>query len=230
MRWYRAADGSQQLYLKDATIEDIAESELRAAHLMPATASPVVDIEAFIERHLKAILDAGASLEPTILGLTELRAGEPPRVLINRDLTDAAVEEDGFSGSLGRWRATLAHEASHVLLHRFLFELNTDQTTMFEGPEPESAHLFRCLKREVNFGARPGDPREVQANKGMAALLMPRTLYGEIARSAVSARTELELIEELARTFQVSRQATRIRLQTLGFLEHDGRYVLGLLS
>jgi hypothetical protein len=231
MRWYRANDGTQQLFIKDATLEEIAESELVRARLMPTADRPVVDIEAFIERHLGADLDAGAVLESTILGLTELRAGANPRVLVNRDLTDAALEIDAYSGKLGRWRATLAHEAAHVLLHGFVFELNADQTTLFssDGGEAEQ-RLFRCLKREVLFVSRSGrDPREVQANKGMAALLMPRTLFGSMARDGASRMTETELGDSLARAFEVSRQAAHIRLSTLGFLESGGRYVTGII-
>jgi hypothetical protein len=231
MRWYRAKDGSKQLFIRDATLEEIAESELRRANLMPTADRPVVDIETFIERHLGADLDAGATLEPGILGLTELRAGAKPRVIVNRDLTDAAVEVDTYSGTLGRWRATLAHEAAHVLLHGYLFELNADQTTLFSDTVAESEQrLFRCLKREVLFISRSGrDPREVQANKGMAALLMPRSLFGAMSRDGASGMTEAELTDSLARAFEVSRQAARIRLGTLGFLEPDGRYVVGIV-
>ena len=230
MRWYRANDGSQQLYIKDATLEEIAESELRRAGLMPVPDRPVVDIEAFIERHLGADLDPGAVLEPSILGLTELRAGTRPRVLVNRDLTDAALEIDAYSGTLGRWRATLAHEAAHVLLHGFIFELNADQTTLFStGTSEADGRLFRCLKREVLFVGRfSRDPREVQANKGMAALLMPKGLFGSMARDGASSMTEAELTDYLARAFEVSRQAG-IRLGTLGFLEPDGLYVSGII-
>lgn len=230
MRWYRAKDGNQQLFIKDATLEQIAETELARAGLMPTTNQPVVDIEAFIERHLGADLDAGAVLDSTILGLTELRAGAKPRILVNRDLTDAALEIDAYSGKLGRWRATLAHEAAHVLLHGFMFELNSDQTTLFSSVGHDAqARLFRCLKREVLFVGRSGrDPREVQANRGMAALLMPRSLFGSMARDRASRMTEAVLSDVLARAFEVSRQAATIRLGTLGFLEPDGRYVAGI--
>jgi IrrE N-terminal-like domain len=229
MRFYRGQDGSQQFFIKDAALDDLAESELARARLLPTAAAPAVDIEAFIERYLGALLDEGAELESTVLGLTELQVGRPPRVLINRDLSDAAFEEDPGSGTLGRWRATLAHEATHVMIHRVLFELNADQGTLFG--DDGAATMFRCLKREVAFAARPRDPRETQANKGMAGLLMPRTLFGQFARDGRrDSRNEPELIEDLARTFQVSRQAARIRLQSLGFLEPDGTYVKGLMS
>jgi Zn-dependent peptidase ImmA (M78 family) len=130
---------------------------------------------------------------------------------------------------LGRFRATLAHEATHVLIHRPLFELNADQGTLFE--EGDNQSLFRCLKRDVAFAARGRDPREVQANKGMAALLMPRSLYGQMARDRREAKVdEVTLISGLATAFAVSRQAARIRLQSLGFLEPDGTYVKSAIA
>jgi hypothetical protein len=230
IRWYRAADGSPQVYIKDSTIEEIAEVELYRAGLLPKDDQAVVDIEGFIERHLGANLDVGAELDADVLGLTELRAGSKAQVRINRDLTNAAVEVDVYSGTLGRWRATLAHEAAHVMLHSFLFELNADQETLFDNEPADQARLFRCLKREVVFAGRGGrDPREVQANKGMAALLMPRTLFGAQAREAAPTVTVDELVDQLARLFEVSRQATRIRLGTLGFIEPDGTYVTGIV-
>lgn len=229
MRFYRGQDGSQQFFIRDAAIDELAETELGRAGMLPTAIAPIVDIEGFIERHLGAELDEGADLEASVLGLTELRVGVRPRVLINRDLSDAAIEQDRGSGMLGRFRATLAHEATHVMIHRVLFELNADQATLFSVDEQETS-LMRCLKRDVAFAGRSRDPREIQANMGMAALLMPRTLYGELARAGRAAgREEQGLIEELASSFAVSRQAARIRLQSLGFLEPDGTYVQGLL-
>jgi hypothetical protein len=228
-RWYRAKDGSQQFFITDPALEELAEAELHRAGLMPKVAQPV-DIEAFIERYLGADLDYGADLEPGVLGLTELRAGAKPSVRISRDLTDAALEVDQYSGTLGRWRATLAHEAAHVLLHGFLFELNLGQEVMFDDLPAEDPRMLRCLKRDVVFARRGRDPREVQANKGMAALLMPKTLFGATARTMAQVMDEERLTGDIARMFEVSRQAGRIRLETLGFLEPDGTYVVGILA
>ncbi len=89
--------------------------------------------------------------------------------------------------------------------------------------------LMRCLKREVSFGGRGSDWREVQANRGMAALLMPRTTFHAWTRRAVVQNgldsaaqlkeTEAEVVaSRLADLFRVSKQAARIRLSTLGYL------------
>jgi hypothetical protein len=229
VRFYRGQDGSQQFFIKEGELEELAETELGRAMQVVTESDPIVDIERFVEHHLGAELDLGADLEPGVLGLTELRVGQPARVLVSRDLSDSAFAEEPGSGVLGRWRATVAHEAIHVMLHRILFELNADQGTFFDDDGAASTSLMRCLKRDVGFGIRPRDPREWQANKGMAALLMPRPLFAELARHEKDAgRTESDLVAWLATTFAVSRQAAGIRLSTLGFVEPDGTYVHGL--
>jgi hypothetical protein len=231
MRYYRDRNGAQQLYLTDAEIDQIAEDELRKAGLLPRVDSCRVDIEGLIERHLGAHLDVGATLDADILGTTEFWKGEPPVILINRELTDAAFEVDEFSGTLGRWRATLAHEATHVILHPLLFELNAAQESMFAPAERSEGEIVRCFKRDSSFAGRTNDPREYQANKGMAGLLMPRSVFGQVARDVLPAlKLVPAVVEHLARQFEVSRQATRIRLASLGFTSPAGELVAGLFS
>ena len=230
MHPYRDKNGLSQLWLSEEEIDDIVEGELGKAGLMPTFENCRVNIDGFVEHHLQAILDIGATLDADVLGVTELRPGEPASILINRELTDAAFEVDEYSGTLGRWRATVAHEASHVLLHRPLFELNVDQQSLF-GDVNADDPVIRCFKRDSSFGGRSTDPREWQANKGMAALLMPRSVFGEAARSAFSTNvTAKAIVERLARRFEVSREAARIRLSTLGFLDPAGAPTPGILS
>ena len=136
MRWYRGPDGDERLWLEPQEIETIMEDELQKADLLPSIDDPVVEIERFLEAHLLADLDQYADLDQDVLGVTEFRAGQPPRVLINKDLTGSAMGADWVApGIEGRWRATLAHEGVHILLHRVLFELNADQASLF-GAEP----------------------------------------------------------------------------------------------
>jgi hypothetical protein len=211
------------------------EAELRKASLLPKPDSPVVDIERFIERHLKVELDQYADLEPSILGLTEFFLGKSPKILINRVLTGSALDEDDSQpGILGRWRATLAHEAVHILLHRCLYEFAAGNMSLFTGDDvfgKGARKLHRCLKRDVSY--RPvSDWREVQANQGMAALLMPRALFLQVSRSEIDCmypggvlphNHEERLAAVLSSRFQVSRQAARIRLQTLGVVPTPGQ-------
>ena len=241
MRWNRRSDGTQSFYLTDGDINRTMEDELRKSGLYPTASDPVLDVERFIEQYLDVTLDQHAELEPTVLGLTEFFPEKRPRIQINRDLTGMADEEYSDVGDIGRWRATLAHEASHVLLHRLLFEFSQDQGILFEPAEPASPgqQLLRCLKRDFGtVGSR--DWREVQANKGMAALLMPRRLFLDLGGRRLealglsprqldrNAPQAYPLACEIAETFQVSRQAAGIRLETLGLFSRPGQQGLAL--
>jgi hypothetical protein len=240
MNRFRGRDGTERLWYEAAEIEGIMESELAKANLLPTLDAPVVDIEKFIEGHLETQLDQYSELEPTVLGVTEFRPGERPLVQINKDLTDSALDDpDSPDFLLGRWRATLAHEGSHIILHRCLFQLNPQQRSLFDAPEgPEQQPVNRpqrCLKRDVTFGGSCGDWREVQANMGMAALLMPKPVFLDAFRRELNQagwsqlrieRNSIEaqaLVAKLATVFQVSRQATAIRFETLALLATPGQ-------
>jgi len=223
---YRTADGEQRVWYEEDEIERIMEDELRRADLLPARRGGVVDIEGFIERHLATSLDQYADLPPEVLGLTEFRPGKPPVVRINKDLTGSAMDADWCPpGVEGRWRATLAHEAAHVVLHGILFDVDLNQGRLFDGDASAggSPQLHRCLKRDVAYRTQPSDWREVQANRGMAALLMPRSAFTTAARgSGAGSGGDVDAaIRSLAELFGVSRQATTIRLRTLRFIRDD---------
>jgi hypothetical protein len=189
-----------------------------------------VDIEALAEAHLKLPLDYSADLPANVLGETRFVSGKPPKIFLNRDLTGSAFDDDDASpGMVGRWRATLAHEIGHVLLHRYLFELDSMQRGLFsqsaQGQKTE-AKLMRCLKRDVGYGGRGGsDWREVQANKAIGALLMPKPLIVGVLREERERRgittrsptaSELqEIVVVIAGRFTASKQAAAIRIEGL---------------
>jgi len=240
VKWYKSADGDQRIWYEQDEIELIATDELRRAHLYPTPISPVVDLEQFIEKHLRSKLDQYATLPDDVLGATEFTPGERPRVQINRALTASAVDEP-VAGAFGRWRATMAHEGSHILLHRVLFDLNPGQTMLFDVPVAESARLrlLRCLHRNI-VGRGGGDWREVQANRGMAALLMPQALFRDLTHVEMEALNltpralekdqdkVLELVRALARRCGTSQQAAGIRLETLALVPQTGSIALPL--
>lgn len=242
MRWSRDPLGRDRIWYSIDEIESIMEDEVRKAGLIPTPDHPSVDLEPFLERHLGAQLDQYASLPQDVLGQATFESGEPVHVAINADLTGALDEGGEGLSALGRWRATLAHEAAHVLLHRVLFEVPLSQAALFEDePEAEPVpKLMRCLKRDVSLSRTVYDWREVQANRGMAALLMPRRLFAGLAReergSLALASFPLagdsvdadRLTRRLAARFDVSRQAAAIRLRTLGLVAEPSAQTLGL--
>jgi hypothetical protein len=230
--------GEERLWFVDGEIETIVEVELTKAGLLPTLDSPVVNVERFVESHLNVQFDAYAALPADVLGQTDFRIGERPLVMINADLTGAAFDDDVSPlGLQGRWRATAAHEGCHVILHRCLFNLNPSQKSLFDLEEEvqgqEPSRLYRCLKREVSYARKASDWREVQANQGMAALLMPRPVFIAACRAEFE-RFGMERIDQhtaaaddlarrMAELFKVSRQAAAIRLNTLHLLSIPGQ-------
>lgn len=105
---------------------------------------------------------------------------------------------------------TLAHEATHVLLHRNLFPSDKGQGMLFalddESSDDGRHGTYQHLER--NEGRRgPVDYREVQANKGMAALLMPKGLFLALCDSE-RVRLGFEpdsLLEGAAETYQLAK-------------------------
>jgi hypothetical protein len=229
--------GEERLWFVDDEIETIAENELTKAGLLPTLDSPVVNVERFVETYLNVQFDPYATLPADTLGQTDFRIGDRPLVKINADLTGAALDDDDSPlGLQGRWRATVAHEGCHVILHRCLFNLNASQGSLFdsdEQAESQPMRLQRCLKRDVAYARAVSDWREVQANQGMAALLMPKPVFLAACRSEfatlgverINQRTALAdtLARKMAELFQVSRQAAAIRLGTLKVLAVPGQ-------
>jgi hypothetical protein len=185
---------------------------------MPKSAAPAVDIETFVEMHLGAVVDYAGDLPDTILGYTEFN--QPPRIVVSRRLTDLATASQASLGLRGRWRATLAHEAAHLLLHAHL-----------RGAGNLTPKLT-AQAISLSSVASKSDWREVQANMGMAALLMPRDLFLSEARrflerEPVFLPLEVEglpakrLVAILGEQFQTSLEATRLRLSTFGWVSRD---------
>jgi IrrE N-terminal-like domain len=160
-------------------------------------------------------------------------------VLIASALTEARDVEHAPTGVVGRWRATLAHEASRIFLHRYLFDPEMAQLAGRGGVAVlGEGGLMRCLHRDISPTVadwssmrRRSDWREVQANRAMAALLMPRRLFRRLALREMRqlgrgtppvAVPDVEVLATaLADLLQVSRQAARIRLDSGGLIARD---------
>jgi hypothetical protein len=103
---------------------------------------------------------------------------------------------------------------------------------LFDEASGQLDGRFRaCLRTEVATN-RASDWREVQANMGMATLLLPRPavatalrpmLLRERAIPPVASGTPVapRMIGEVTRLFAVSRQLARIRLVEIGLLAGD---------
>ena len=243
MKEYRSSTGERRLWFEENEIEWMMEDELRKAGLFPSVADPVVDLESLLEIHFGVKLDLHAVLDDDVLGVTHFLSGKKPLVSINKALTSQAETGDAPGGILGRWRATMAHEAGHVVLHRSLVEVPYEQGSFFsEITKGSTSSLLRCLKRDVSFSRGDYDWKEVQANRGMAALLMPARVFRGLTLDVVNANDFEDLSErlpetssaefsnlvrELSRRCEVSQEAARIRLVSLGLARISGETMFG---
>lgn len=136
--------------------------------------------------------------EPDVSGLLHQEPGEPPVIGVNS------------ATSANRQRFTIAHELGHLLC----------------GHDGQTLILDRTVQvnwRDRTSGAAT-DRQEIEANAFAAALLMPGAEVRERLSAAVRGRpvTDDELVNRLARTFAVSRQAMEYRLANLGLLSPSG--------
>ncbi len=176
-------------------------------------------------------LDMGADLtavEGDVEGVTEFCRGQKPVVRISSRLIGNPIMEN-------RLRTTLTHEFSHVEFHTFLFEL--EQTpSLFTDIETDNSlsSLSNKCKRDSIIGATEYDWMEWQAGYGCGAFLMPISDLIITAREfrqdnnlqlevlPVASPEGQLLIESVAKTFQTSKAAARVRLLQKRILYDDG--------
>jgi len=150
---------------------------------------PPVDVERLAKRLGLRVVEE--KLEGEISGML-YRDGERAVILINQD--DAPV----------RKRFSMAHELGHYHLH-----------------ESSSVFVDRRVRFRDSTSSQGIFKEEIEANSFAAELLMPESF---VLQETVRLRgrrfplSDEELIEELAKRFQVSRQAMEVRLANLGEL------------
>ena len=120
--------------------------------------------------------------------------------------------------NMGSYNFTLAHEVYHWYAHRaymLLRMVNAGQ----EHAKQESA-VQQCYVYNNGSSRTPAALAEIQANAVAARILMPRRAvvkkYKEFEKKYGTA--EEMVIADLAIFFEVSKQAMRIRLETLGIM------------
>jgi hypothetical protein len=174
---------------------------------------PTEAITAIIERDA-GDLDLRPDLsddEYEVFGYTVFPRGEKPRVIIARELWEQRHRSN-------RLRMTLGHEYGHVLLHMWLYDKYAS------AAEPQ-----RCHWRDLLPAERMADSAEWQAGYAGGALLMPESLIRRAVAAFFRERHEeppvmrncadaLTLSERVALTFDVSVEATTVRLAKLGYL------------
>lgn len=160
-------------------------------------------------------LDIYADLENEGTGIeaiTVFRHNEKPRVQLDKRLTAPNM--------INRFRSTLAHELFHVKFHRWLYELQWSQCSLFDS----SKNSARCHRQSI-VGAGKVDWLEWQAAYGGGAFLMPETFVrGECERFSrgvsrlpypIGSQEAQGMVKSIATLFEVSEDAANVRLRQL---------------
>jgi Zn-dependent peptidase ImmA (M78 family) len=152
--------------------------------------TPPVPVEQIAQR--KGVRLAFEPFEGDLSGML-YQGREDGLVIIAVNATNAHV----------RQRFTIAHELGHLLLHRNRVFVDKPVAVRYRD-----ARSSLAVSRE-----------EIEANRFAAALLMPREWVIDEANRWLERRPGIadeELVEALARGFDVSRQAMEYRLADLG--------------
>ena len=93
----------------------------------------------------------------------------------------AALDENSTQTGRHRTRSTLAHEVGHAILHEKLFVEKflhqRDQGLLFGKIERQQARKIVCRDTHIFGTPNRNEWWEIQANRFMSALLIPRPLF-----------------------------------------------------
>lgn len=149
----------------------MCEEALKNVGLLPSKAEPV-RIERFIEKRF-GVSPTYESMPAGVLGYTTFSGNGVRSVHVAEFL-----QEDASKVTERRLNSTLAHEAGHGLMHAHLFAFQDAGLSIF-GRDPDvSSTKVLCRDGEPAGRAGSYDGRwwELQANKAIGGLLLPRSL------------------------------------------------------
>lgn len=124
---------------------------------------PPIPVDDIIEAHLKIAIE-----------VRDLRAEYPEGDVLGAIyfndkliLVDQSLVPEDFPSMRGRYRFTVAHELGHWRLHRHLYLRRAGERSLLPDTAPRPDHVLR---------SHQSDPKEFQANRFAACLLMPREI------------------------------------------------------
>ncbi len=211
-------------FIPDKRIDRRAIEELQSVGLMPDKPEPVL-IDRFCDVKWGMPEDY-QYLQTGILGYAGFTYSGFDRIVINAEL-----EDDLSQTARRRVRSTIAHEIGHAILHEKMFVekmlFDKNQGLLFGEMERKPIMDVRrivCREGDV-FGSIGKSPwYEVQANKFMAAILMPKTLFYQVVEPFLLSYDDCSMsptmrmryygkIDEVSETFNVSREMARIAVE-----------------
>lgn len=246
----RVSVPSEVPFLKDKAIEEEAAlllSEYGEQH-KPITAPPI-PIDEIIELHLKLTFEVHDLQDllraPDVHGAIWINEG--------RIAVDQCLDPSENPRMLGRYRFTLGHETGHWRLHRTHYLKNESQRSLFDKETGKPAYICRSNQKPRvelqadRFSAFLLMPRDLvlraweqhRGSMSPVALDDLRAQESQIITSEVLRRGGLGMGREtidntllewcglpLAKLFEVSPEAMRIRLEALGLLVRKNERML----
>ncbi len=220
----------KQLRFEDNEFEAIMDEMRGRAGSECFTPGKGIDVDLVVLRAVDTEADY-VGLPPGVLGRSIFGPDGSVKIEISRTLSDEA--EHGRVARR-RLRTTVAHECGHVACHRGLFIRDTETLSLFATGDASSSIKAKppilCRAESVNHSSYNGEWWEYQANRCMAALLLPKKMFSASAKQRLagggfkSGEDCLKrgygesLVRELSDEYDVSQQATLFRLQALALL------------
>ena len=203
-------------YLTDSEIDNTCADELQRFGLLPSDPG-AIRIDRFIEQRFGSPADY-EDLPDGILGLTRFGSKGVQTIVVS-NLLDSDTSVPGAR----RVRATMAHEAGHGLFHSHLFVLGESQPLFGDWSDGKKP---KVLCRDEEHTTYNGEWWELQANKAIGGLLMPKPLVfkaispflspvGLLGGQTIQTNDRERAVRELADIFDVNPRVARIRLDSL---------------
>jgi Zn-dependent peptidase ImmA (M78 family) len=127
----------------------------------------------------------------------------------------------------GRYRFTVMHECAHDIFHKDYFEYDPNE---IDNVDSTDSSLIKCRELSSNKSNPVEvwddmDTMEWQANYFAAAFLMPKSMVLKLIESIPGKDShfiETTYINNVAKTFNVSLEAAKYRLEDLGIIKDEG--------
>lgn len=221
MRTYhgRGSPFQERPHFSDLEIDQMCEEALQKCGLLPTTPAPI-RIERFVEKHF-GVSPVYEELPAGVLGYTTFSAKGVKSIHVGNHLVD-----EGTKASERRLNSTLAHEAGHGLMHAYLFALQDAGLSLFGRDSDVSPTKVLCRDEErQNRSSYDGRWWELQANKAIGSLLLPRaviqvalgpflTCLDDRGGLTIPAGQREEAARTLADVFEVNPAVARLRLSS----------------
>jgi hypothetical protein len=227
MKSFRTSKGLQRPYYTDEQIDRMCSEALVQTGFLPKEPDKV-RIDRFIEKRFNNVPIIYEPLASQVLGFSEFGPSGVEAIHIADRGGQRTRAEDR------RVNSTLAHEAGHCLMHSHLFLAEFDHGRLFANDPDVSSQRVLCRDGNNPTGSqRRYDGRwwELQANRAIGGLLMPRETFLEFITPFLEKRGTFgvgvlpdnqrdEVIRAAADVFDVNPAVARIR--TDSFFPREG--------